>query len=162
MSHKRLRGGIGGPEAFGRVIGGSLFAATALALFACTGGGVPSSTQNVAASATATTTISSLPSSAVDSATPRPSQHHIVAISAGHGGPNNVGAVHHDRQGNVDLVEKDLNLDIARRLDVLLRADGFETVLIRDCDCSVSPWLVLITSSPLAPNAPQLRNRRRL
>ncbi len=62
----------------------------------------------------------------------------VVAISAGHGGPRNIGAVHHDRAGNVDLVEKDLNLDIARRLDVLLRGDGYGTVLIRDCDCSVA------------------------
>ena len=63
----------------------------------------------------------------------------IVAISAGHGGPRNIGAAHHDRAGNVDLVEKDLNLDIARRLDVLLRSDGYDTVMIRDCDCSVAP-----------------------
>lgn len=68
----------------------------------------------------------------------RPAGRRVVAISAGHGGPRNVGAVHHDHAGNVDLVEKDLNLDIARRLDVLLRADGYDTVLIRDCDCSVA------------------------
>lgn len=36
-------------------------------------------------------------------------------------------------------MEKDLNLDIARRLDALLRADGYGTVMIRDCDCSVVP-----------------------
>ncbi len=63
----------------------------------------------------------------------------VVAISAGHGGPRNIGAAHHDHVGNVDLVEKDLNLDIARRLEALLRADGYDTVMIRDCDCSVAP-----------------------
>jgi len=140
MGHEKLRGAIAGRKAFGRVRGGLLFVATAVALCACAGGGPASSTEIVPASATATPTISSVPSSAtVDAVAPRPAQHHVVAISAGHGGPNNVGAVHHDRLGNVDLVEKDLNLDIARRLDVLLRGDGFTTVLIRDCDCSVSP-----------------------
>lgn len=64
---------------------------------------------------------------------------HMVAISAGHGGPRNVGAVHRDATGNLDLVEKDLNLDIARRLDALLRADSYATVMLRNCDCSVAP-----------------------
>lgn len=63
----------------------------------------------------------------------------VIAISAGHGGPHNTGAVHHDRAGNVDLVEKDLNLDIARRLDALLRDAGYVTVMLRDGDYSVSP-----------------------
>jgi N-acetylmuramoyl-L-alanine amidase len=146
MERTKVRVVAGVRPAFGRDVHGRgtvglLFAATAVALCACTGGGGPaSSTGVVSASANAASTSNSVPSSAAaDSVTPRPSQHHIVAISAGHGGPNNVGAVHHDRLGNVDLVEKDLNLDIARRLDALLRNDGFETVLIRDCDCSVSP-----------------------
>ena len=63
----------------------------------------------------------------------------VVAISAGHGGPQNVGAVHTNTEGAVDLVEKDLNLDVARRLDALLRADGYRTILIRDGDYSLAP-----------------------
>ncbi|MDP9235922.1 MAG: N-acetylmuramoyl-L-alanine amidase [Chloroflexota bacterium] len=63
----------------------------------------------------------------------------VIAISAGHGGPRNTGAVHHDPAGNVDLVEKDLNLDIARRLNALMQAAGYGTVMIRDGDYSVSP-----------------------
>jgi N-acetylmuramoyl-L-alanine amidase len=59
-------------------------------------------------------------------------------LSAGHGGPANIGAVHRDALGNVDLVEKDLNLEIARRIGELLRAAGYETLLIRDGDYSLS------------------------
>jgi N-acetylmuramoyl-L-alanine amidase len=65
-------------------------------------------------------------------------QAHIVAISAGHGGSSNVGATHRDAQGNVDLIEKDLTLDVARRLDALLRADGYRTVMLRDGDYSLT------------------------
>jgi N-acetylmuramoyl-L-alanine amidase len=70
--------------------------------------------------------------------TPQPHTY-TVAISAGHGGPDNVGAVHKNAQGEVDLVEKDLNLDVSRRLDQLLRAGGYRTVLIRDGDYSLTP-----------------------
>jgi N-acetylmuramoyl-L-alanine amidase len=63
---------------------------------------------------------------------------YVVAISAGHGGPDNIGAVHHDASGNEDLIKKDLNLDIALRLDKLLRAAGYRTVLIRDGDHSLA------------------------
>src|SRR5438552_6928195 len=80
-----------------------------------------------------------LPASTPDSSTKvLTTNPHVVAISAGHGGPHNTGAVHHDRAGNVDLIEKDLNLDVANRLDALLRADGYATVMIRDGDYSVS------------------------
>ncbi len=70
--------------------------------------------------------------------TPQP-RTYTVAISAGHGGPDNVGAVHKNAQGEVDLVEKDLNLDVARRLDLLLRAGGYRTVMIRDDDYGLTP-----------------------
>jgi N-acetylmuramoyl-L-alanine amidase len=63
---------------------------------------------------------------------------YTVAISAGHGGPDNIGAVHKNAQGQVDLVEKDLNLAVARRLDALLRAGGYRTVMIRDGDYSLA------------------------
>lgn len=62
----------------------------------------------------------------------------IVAISAGHGGPNNVGAVHKDASGHADLVEKELTLDVARRLNGVLQQRGYGTVMIRDGDYSLS------------------------
>jgi N-acetylmuramoyl-L-alanine amidase len=107
----------------------------AVALSACGGGSKPALTPSppAATDASAPTSTSAAFRSGEGVVSP------IVAISAGHGGPHNVGAVHHDHAGNVDLVEKDLNLDVARRLDALLRADGYGTVLIRDGDYSVAP-----------------------
>jgi N-acetylmuramoyl-L-alanine amidase len=54
-----------------------------------------------------------------------------VIIDAGHGG-NDSGAI---RAG---ISEKDLTLDVARRLDVLMRANGIETTLTRSADETVS------------------------
>jgi N-acetylmuramoyl-L-alanine amidase len=51
-----------------------------------------------------------------------------VVIDAGHGG-NDPGAI-----GRNGLKEKDVNLDIAKRLSSLLRAEGVQTVLIRASD----------------------------
>ena len=54
-----------------------------------------------------------------------------VIIDAGHGGQDS-GAI---RQG---VLEKDLTLDVARKLDRLVRAQGLETVLTRASDETVS------------------------
>ena len=51
-----------------------------------------------------------------------------VVIDAGHGG-NDPGAI-----GKNDLREKDVNLDIAKRLSSLLRAEGVQTVFTRSTD----------------------------
>jgi N-acetylmuramoyl-L-alanine amidase len=51
-----------------------------------------------------------------------------VVIDAGHGG-NDPGAI-----GKNGLKEKDVNLDIAKRLSSLLRAEGVQTVLTRSAD----------------------------
>ena len=51
-----------------------------------------------------------------------------VVIDAGHGG-NDPGAV-----GRNGLKEKDVNLDIAKRLSALLRAEGVQTLLTRSTD----------------------------
>ena len=51
-----------------------------------------------------------------------------VVIDAGHGG-NDPGAI-----GRNGLKEKDVNLDIAKRLNSLLRAEGVQTVLTRSTD----------------------------
>lgn len=55
----------------------------------------------------------------------------LVIIDAGHGGQDS-GAI---RDG---VLEKDLTLDVARRLEQLLRATGLRTVLTRSGDESVS------------------------
>lgn len=52
----------------------------------------------------------------------------VIIIDAGHGGFDG-GAVASD-----GTVEKDLNLAIALKLDALLRASGFKTVLVRSTD----------------------------
>ena len=74
------------------------------------------------------------------SATPIPIYHgapYTVAIEAGHGGPNWFGGAGLDAEGR-RLLEKDLALDTALRLDELLRQVGFETVLIRDGDFTLT------------------------
>ena len=55
----------------------------------------------------------------------------LIVLDAGHGGFDG-GAVAAD-----GTVEKDINLAIVQKLDVLLRAMGYETLLIRDSDVSV-------------------------
>lgn len=66
---------------------------------------------------------------------PRP---RVVAILPGHGGRDS-GAVHRDSDGRVDLVEKEVNLAIARRLASRLEAAGYVAVLTRDGDYSHTP-----------------------
>jgi len=53
---------------------------------------------------------------------------HKVVIDAGHGG-NDPGAI-----GKYGLKEKDVNLDIAKKLSVLLKAEGVQCVLTRSTD----------------------------
>lgn len=54
-----------------------------------------------------------------------------VVIDAGHGGQDS-GAIH------AGVQEKDLTLDVAQRLDRLVRAKGLKTILTRDRDDAVS------------------------
>jgi N-acetylmuramoyl-L-alanine amidase len=54
-------------------------------------------------------------------------EHKLVVIDAGHGG-REPGAVYGD------LLEKDLNLDIAKRLNNLLRSNKVETYMLREDD----------------------------
>ncbi len=63
-----------------------------------------------------------------------------VAIDAGHGGPYYFGATHLDGQGNIDLIEKEIDLDVALRLDALLRDAGYQTLLTRDGDYTLTPF----------------------
>lgn len=65
---------------------------------------------------------------------------HIVAVDAGHGGPRNVGAAHTNAQRKTDLIEKDLDLDIARRIQRLLVGDGYDAPMIRDGDYALTAF----------------------
>jgi len=64
------------------------------------------------------------------SPTPRPP---VIFLDAGHGGKD-PGAVHKGRNGKVDLIEKDVNLDIAKRVGQLLQDRGFTVVYARETD----------------------------
>jgi N-acetylmuramoyl-L-alanine amidase len=55
----------------------------------------------------------------------------VIVLDPGHGG-SDTGAV------NGTLYEKDVTLDIANRLKLLLEADGATVYLTRDCDCDKS------------------------
>src|SRR6059036_759939 len=63
-----------------------------------------------------------------------------IAIDAGHGGPNYIGAAHTDATGHVDLREKDVTLDVALRLNDILLAAGYETVLTRGGDYTLTDF----------------------
>lgn len=61
-----------------------------------------------------------------------------VFIDPGHGGPD-AGAVHVGPSGEVDLLEKDVDLDISLRLAALLQTAGCEVLLARTDDRAVRP-----------------------
>lgn len=58
-------------------------------------------------------------------------------MDAGHGGAD-VGAVHAAANGTADLVEKELNLDVAKRLGALLTASGYNVVQGRLTDSAAA------------------------
>ena len=74
-------------------------------------------------------------SQSAEEANPRP---RVVAILPGHGGKDS-GAVHYNAAGKVDLVERDINLAIARKLAARLKAAGYVPVLTREGDDSLTP-----------------------
>jgi N-acetylmuramoyl-L-alanine amidase len=53
-----------------------------------------------------------------------------IFIDPGHGGTE-TGAVHYGADGNVDLIERDVNLQIGLKLRNLLQADGFAVAMSR-------------------------------
>ena len=59
---------------------------------------------------------------------------YTVFIDAGHGGPNYIGAA------NRGLLEKDVNLDVALRLAPMLTAAGYNVVLARSGDYTLSEF----------------------
>lgn len=76
------------------------------------------------------------------SPTPIPIYHpppYTVAIEAGHGGPYWWGGSASDADGDV-LLEKDMTLDVALRLESLLSEAGYKAILIRDGDYTLTPF----------------------
>jgi N-acetylmuramoyl-L-alanine amidase len=63
--------------------------------------------------------------------TPKKSNKKLVVVDAGHGG-SDCGAT---RNG---IYEKDITLDVAKRLETLLKKKGYEVVMIRSSDATVS------------------------
>jgi N-acetylmuramoyl-L-alanine amidase len=61
----------------------------------------------------------------------------LIAIDAGHGG-REPGSVHRGAGGRVDLIEKEVNLEIALRVEALLSGRGFGTVMTRWTDTEVN------------------------
>ncbi len=62
---------------------------------------------------------------------------YTIAIDPGHGGPDYTGAVAPDSNGNLWL-EKDLNLDVAVRLQALLTGAGYNVVMLRTTDSTIT------------------------
>ena len=62
----------------------------------------------------------------------RVDQKRVIIIDAGHGGFDG-GAVASD-----GTIEKDLNLEISLKVDALLRAAGYNTVLVRSTDTAIN------------------------
>lgn len=67
----------------------------------------------------------------------QPRELPMIAIDPGHGGRES-GSVHRGAGGRVDLVEKEANLEIGLRLEALLAARGFGTVMTRWADTEVN------------------------
>jgi N-acetylmuramoyl-L-alanine amidase/peptidoglycan/xylan/chitin deacetylase (PgdA/CDA1 family) len=63
----------------------------------------------------------------------KPAGSRTIFLDPGHGGAD-PGAVHTAADGTADLLEKDLNLDVAKRLGALLTAGGYKVVYARTTD----------------------------
>ncbi len=59
---------------------------------------------------------------------------YTVVLDPGHGGPNYIGAA------NQGLLEKDVNLDVALRLGPMLSAAGYNVILTRDGDYTLTEF----------------------
>jgi N-acetylmuramoyl-L-alanine amidase len=74
--------------------------------------------------------------------TPVPIHHpppYLIAIEAGHGGPEYWGASARDSDGNL-WIEKDLTLAVSKRLQDLLNDAGHRSILVRTEDQTLTPW----------------------
>jgi N-acetylmuramoyl-L-alanine amidase len=70
----------------------------------------------------------------------------LIAVDAGHGG-SNTGA----KGGQTGQLEKDLTLDVARRLATYLTRAGARVVLVRDADTNLTPTVRLRAMRQLLP-----------
>ncbi|MDO9065802.1 MAG: N-acetylmuramoyl-L-alanine amidase, partial [Chloroflexota bacterium] len=100
---------------------------------------LPSVSATATPTATASATVTPRPTSTpvptvTPTATPRP---RTIFVDAGHGGKD-PGAVHNGPDGNPDLVEKELDLDVAKRLGALLSAQGYAVVYARQTDAPLT------------------------
>jgi N-acetylmuramoyl-L-alanine amidase len=121
------------------------------ALIACGSGQAATTSPTVAGvtgSPTATGTF--VPARAIQAVTPAPTvsptpvpiNHaapYKVALEAGHGGPNYLGASAYDSEGN-QWIEKDLTLDLSMRVGVLLTAMGYDVLQIRTDDSTLTDF----------------------
>jgi N-acetylmuramoyl-L-alanine amidase len=64
---------------------------------------------------------------------------YTIAIDPGHGGPGYTGATAFDSDGNLWL-EKDLNLDVAERVQALLTAAGYNVLMLRTSDSTITEF----------------------
>jgi len=76
---------------------------------------------------------------AVRASDPLPLAGRRIALDPGHGGPDDVGSTVCAELSRSDVyLEKNVNLDIAARLEALLRAQGAEVYLTRTTDVDLS------------------------
>ncbi len=120
---------------------GVLVLALAAILAACGGPAAQPAPTVIIAKATASPIATATPRPAntpiptvTPTATPRP---RTIFVDAGHGGKDS-GAVHNDPGGKPDLIEKDLDLDVAKRLGALLTARGYAVVYARTTDAPLT------------------------
>jgi N-acetylmuramoyl-L-alanine amidase len=103
----------------------------------------PTPTPEPTPSPTPTPTPSPTPSpSPTVSPSPIPIHHgppYLIAIEAGHGGPYYWGASARDADNRL-WIEKDLNLEVAQRVQQLLSGAGYNTLMIRTDDSTLTQW----------------------
>lgn len=102
---------------------------------------IPAPTFTAPATSTAVATATSTPRptstplpTVTPTATPRP---RTIFVDAGHGGKD-PGAVHNGPDGQPDLIEKDLDLDVAKRLGALLTSQGYAVLYSRQADAPIT------------------------
>ncbi len=64
---------------------------------------------------------------------------YTIALEAGHGGPNYTGAVGVDSAGR-SWIEKDLTLAVAQKLDTLLTDAGYNVLMLRSSDSTITDF----------------------
>ncbi len=86
----------------------------------------------------AATAPDSAPATSPETATAPQPKGKLIFIDAGHGG-DDTGSVHTGADGQIDLKEEDVNLDIALRLADMLRQQGYDVQMDRTGDTTPVP-----------------------